>query len=68
MLQPYMQYINDDHNSTFLPESLIGDEMRLKQVMATLIKNALKYSKGSPVDIYSAYDRNSQRLQVKVVD
>ena len=46
LLQPYMQFINDEHSSNLLPETLIGDEMRLMQVMATLIKNALKYSKG----------------------
>ena len=42
--------------------------MRLKQVMVTLINNSLKYSKGKPVNIYAAYDRNEHRLQVKVVD
>ena len=51
-----------------LPHSLIGDQVRLQQVLAILLKNALRFSKSSFVYIFAAYDRLAQKLVVQVSD
>ena len=39
-----------------MPETLYGDELRLKQVLINLVKNALKFTYAGRVRIYIAYD------------
>lgn len=41
-----------------LPELLIGDKPRLKQVLVNLVKNALRFSYGKDVTIRATYDDN----------
>lgn len=51
-----------------LPETLIGDQIRLKQVLVNLTKNALKFSFGKPIKIQVNYDVDNQLLKVKIID
>ncbi len=51
-----------------LPETLYGDELRLKQVLINLVKNALKFTYGGQVKMYIAYDEVAKILSVNVVD
>ena len=39
-----------------LPEKLFGDQLRLKQVLINLTKNALKFTPHGLVNIFAAYD------------
>ena len=51
-----------------LPETLYGDELRLKQVLINLVKNALKFTYRGRVRMYIAYDEVEKILSVNVVD
>lgn len=43
-----------------LPQSLYGDERRLKQVMINLVKNALKFAIGGKVRIFMGFDQDEE--------
>ena len=49
---------------TELPTVLIGDQVRLQQVLANLLKNALRYSRTAPIYIFAAFDKQAQKLIV----
>ena len=51
-----------------LPELVIGDKIRLQQVLVNLIKNALKFSHGKPIMILALYDYAKKKLKVQVRD
>ena len=51
-----------------LPETLYGDELRLKQVLINLVKNALKFTYGGHIKLYIAYNEIEEVLSVNVVD
>ena len=51
-----------------MPKKLIGDQIRLKQVLVNLTKNALKFSFNRWVKIRACYDPLNELLKVEVVD
>ena len=54
-----------------IPEHLIGDEMRLKQMVLNLLSNACKYSKGGFVKLqidYETIDERTIMLNIAVSD
>lgn len=50
------------------PDFLVGDQIRLKQVLINLTKNALKFTVEGNIKIVAAYDYASEQLKVHVID
>ena len=66
LIQSNDEQLDDELDS--LPKQLIGDHLRLKQVLVNLIKNALKFSYGKPVRVKTSYSREEKMLHVHVTD
>lgn len=47
---------------------LLGDKVKLQQVLFNLIDNAIKYSQGSMIDVRCIYDKATALLTLKVAD
>lgn len=47
---------------------LVGDKLRLKQVLVNLVKNALRFGCGKEIRIGAQYDSTEELLSVKVID
>ena len=51
-----------------MPDFLVGDKVRFKQILINLVKNAIKFTKQGYVKIVTAYDNVNDLLKVHVVD
>lgn len=51
-----------------VPETLIGDSSRIKQVLLNLLINALKYSNNGLITIYVDFEEVTNTLNIDVVD
>ncbi len=51
-----------------IPSVLLGDEIRVRQVMLNLVNNAIKYTHEGSVSVDVYYEKNTQMLQIVVAD
>jgi PAS domain S-box-containing protein len=51
-----------------VPEQLVGDETRMRQVVLNLVGNALKFTSGGVVRITSSFELTSSMLSIAVED
>ena len=49
-------------------DRLLGDKIRLQQIMINMISNAIKFAPGGAVRIYMAYDYEKEKLRVHIHD
>ena len=60
--------LNSQMQSEFIPDKLVGDQVRLQQVLINLTKNALKFTRKGRITLIIAYDYVHEQLQVHVKD
>lgn len=51
-----------------LPQEIAGDELRFKQVLINLLKNALKFTRRGFVQVLAGYDESNCQIIVQVAD
>lgn len=78
LIKNSVEYIADKNNNKFsveidtaIPEFLIGDKLRLSQIIMNLVSNALKFTKNGEVTITADlknFDKNTYFIEFKVKD
>ena len=66
--QSYLDLFLGKNTVAHLPALLVGDKMRLQQVVVSLVKSAMARSKDMPINILVAYDASLQDLKVHITD
>lgn len=51
-----------------VPDRLYGDQIRLKQILINLVKNALKFTYNGKISLRAGYDDENELLYVSVQD
>jgi len=51
-----------------MPELIVSDERRLKQVLINLISNALKFTSVGSIQVQSKFDKETKLLSIDVID
>ncbi len=51
-----------------IPSFLMGDEIRIRQIMLNLINNAIKYTREGGVCVSISFEREEKRLRIRVTD
>lgn len=51
-----------------MPESILGDGRRFKQVLINLVKNALKFTRTGSIEILTSYDKSQEMLFAQIKD
>ena len=54
------------NQSHCLPDKLIGDKTRLKQILINLIKSVMKFSINKVIELSSKYDSKNEKLTIKL--
>ena len=67
-LELEMQYCEGKVKYGELPRELTGDQIRLKQILINLTKNALKFTVNGSIRIKASYDYDAGLLKVQVSD
>ena len=61
--------LRNQASAGIIPEWLVGDERRFKQVLINLIKNALKFTPKGSIEVKTSYHPlENQMLKVQVID
>ena len=61
-----LEYVLDVHKD--IPSVLLGDEIRIRQIILNLTNNAIKYTAEGRVSIHIGFDRGTNKLTVRVAD
>jgi CheY-like chemotaxis protein/HPt (histidine-containing phosphotransfer) domain-containing protein len=56
------------HMNPRLPDGLLGDEVRVRQIMNNLLSNAVKYTEEGTVELTLDYERKSDAALVMVIE
>jgi signal transduction histidine kinase len=51
-----------------IPSVLLGDEIRIRQIILNITNNAIKYTSKGGINIYFAYDHALKKLKIQVSD
>ena len=62
-------FVSDQQAGTKnLPDMISGDQIRLKQILVNLVKNAIKFSRARQIKILAGYDYQKSIIHVQVDD
>lgn len=51
-----------------IPSVLLGDEIRIRQIILNLTNNAIKYTEKGGIDIHISFERDESRLVIQIRD